>query len=318
MVFVVYSRRRCIAVSLHTLLRVFKRSSWRRLLLAVVLATTAAAVIVAVDKLCCLPARAPPRYAAFGVDRHPSVMRLLETDVLISRLADDDDDDESANDNVNAAETVGVFLVTGLPTSPQTLSQHGTAASDLRCVPSYRYQIFLITSTMPESSDLFPRTTEDRKQFVDDDVNNATVRQLRRRCLESGSTSVIVWRVQVRGGVTPSVVADLVTEAYVDNITWYDVIFLPRMTSLFPVWDRWPPTELSVRTHVGVALKTDDVATRVAFHRTHLDIFGDSWPHWIRTGADVARYLEDVYADDNSSPLYNSSFVRDERAWLRR
>jgi len=316
MVCVVRTRGRHISVRLDTVLRVLRLSSWRRLSLAVVLAAAAIVFVIAVDRLCCLPAPAPPRYAAFGVDRHPSVMRLLEADVLITRLADDDDDD-SASDNENAAETVGVFVVAGLSTSPQTLSQHGTG-SDLLCLPTYRYQIFIVTSTMPESSDLFSQTTEDSKQFLDDDVNNATARQLRRRCLEAGSTSVIVWQVQVRGGVTPSVVADLLTEAYVDNITWYDVIFLARMTSPFPVWRRWPPTELSVRPHVGIALKTDDVSTRVAFHRTHLDIFGDSWPHWMRTGADVATYLQDVYSADNSSQLSNSSSVRDERAWLRR
>jgi len=317
MVCVVRTRRRHVAVPLHAVLRVLRLSSWRRLSLAVVLAAAATVLVVAVDRLCCPPAPVPPRYAAFGVDRHPSVMRLLEADVLITRLADDDDDHDSASDNEHAAETVGVFLVTGLSTSPQTLSLHDTGR-DLLCLPSYRYQIFIVTSTTPQSSDLFPRTTEDRKQFLDDNVNNATARQLRRRCLEAGSTSVIAWQVQVRGGVTPSVVADLLTEAYVDNITWYDVIFLAHMTSPFPVWRRWPPTELIVRPHVGVALQTDGVSTRVAFHRTHLDILGDSWPHWMRTGVDVARYLDDIYSTDNSSQLYNSSSVRDKRAWLRR
>jgi len=296
----VHIRRRSIT-ALHMLIRIVKLASRRPLMVAVFLFAVVMAVLVsAVVEIMFL--HVPPRYVVFGVDRRPSVMRLLESNILITRLSDDDDE----SDHVKPTETIGVFVVVGQSTTRQEASQPGTG-SDWQCLSSYRYHIFIITSVTP---DLFFGASKDRKQYVDD-VNN-TARQLRRGCIEAGSTSVILWQVQFRGSrVAPSVVADLVTEAYVDNFTWYDVIFAPRLTASFPEWGHWPPTELSVSPHVGVALKYDGVCTRVAFHRTHLDIFGDSWPHWLHTGADVARYLQDVYSD-NSSALFN------ERAWLRR
>lgn len=151
--------------------------------------------------------------------------------------------------------------------------------------------------------------------------------------------------MDVAFNVVPSLVADLITEAYVDNITWYDVIFLPpsimtsSMTSI-PAWSRWPPDELGPGPlYVGPAAveqtdegQTDDrpwrqhraIISRVAFYRTHLDIFGDAWPHWIRTASQVVSYIKDVYAVvEDSSPagpsftLYDDA-IRNDRAWLRR
>ena len=313
---VVQIRRRCV-VALHTVIRVIKLVARRRLLVALLFAATTAVLLFAVGKLLyenLYLFAERPSYVVFGVDRRPSVLRLLSSDILITRLDDGDDSDDETT-----PETVGVFVVMlGLSMSHQTMSQPG-AGTGFRCIPSHRHQIFIITSATSESSDPLSWTSEDRKQHGDN-VVNTTARQLRRGCVEAGLTSVIVWQVQVSGNVTPSVVSDLVTEAYVDNITWYDVIFLRRMTSLFPVWGRWPPAELRLPSHVGVAVRTDAVGTRVAFHRTHLEIFGDSWPYWIQTDADVARYLKDVYAD-SSSPDSSSILdgaVRDDRTWLRR
>ena len=333
---VVKRRRRCV-VALHTMNRIIKLvSRRRRLLVAVLFAATTAVILFAVGKLLAgrprnvvfskLSARRSrnvvvsklsarrPRYVVFGVDRHPSVLRLLSSDILITRLDDGDDSDDETT-----PETVGVFVVMlGLSMSHQTMSQPG-AGTGFRCIPSHRHQIFIITSATSESSDPLSWTSEDRKQHGDN-VVNTTARQIRRGCVEAGLTSVIVWQVQVSGNVTPSVVSDLVTEAYVDNITWYDVIFLRRMTSLFPVWGRWPAAELSLPSHVGVAVRTEAVGTRVAFHRTHLEIFGDSWPYWIQTDAEVARYLKDVYADSSSLDISSilDGAVRDDRTWLRR
>ena len=313
MIFIVRIRRHCVS-ALNTVIQIIKLACRRRLLLVVLLAATTTVLVFTVYKLKLLFLPAPSRYVTFGVDRHPSVLRLLHSDILVTRLYDDD------HHHDRMVETVGVFVVMGLSTSRRTLPQPAIG-SRLGCLPSYRYQIFIITSVTTESSDPLSRTSEDRKQYGDDDVNNAA-RQFRRGCTDAGSMSVIVWHVQVSGNFSAHVVADLLTEAYVDNITWYDVIFFPRMTSAFPVWDRWPPTELSLPSYVGVAVKTVDVGTRIAFHRTHLDIFGDSWPPWLRTGADVARYLKDVYAN-SSAPSYNTSssldsVVRHERTWLRR
>jgi len=255
------------------------------------------------------------RYAVFGLDSHPSVMRLLATDVTITRLVVDDEEryDERANTTAAAAaDTIGVFVVVNSSTSFQTESW-SDAGDSLRCVPSYRYRVFVVSSS--ESSD-----------GVDD-----VARQLRRACVQTAgattATPVVVWLVRVRGDVAASVVADLVTEAYVDNVTWYDVVFLPRITS-FPTWRRWPPAQLGAPpSHVGAAVMRDPVAAavaRVAFHRTHLDIFGDCWPAPTRSGADVARYLTDVYANDaRDSPVHDTtttvdSALRDDRTWLQR
>jgi len=94
--------------------------------------------------------------------------------------------------------------------------------------------------------------------------------------------------------MTASVLADLMTEAYVDNVTWYDVMFLATMTSRNPAWSRWPPVKLSGQLgYVGVAVRRDFEAVRAMFHRTHLDIFGDAWPHSFSTGTDAARYVSD-------------------------
>ena len=289
-----------------TLIRMIGLASRRRLIITLAFTTTV--LVFTVCKMLL-----SPRYAVFGLDRHPSVMRLLESDIFITRL--DENDDE--NDDVKTAETVGVFLAFSPSTSPQTASQPETARDHIlsTCSPSYRYQIFLITSV---ASEQFYRTPEDETQYGDGDVN-AVARQLRGRCIEAGSTSVVVWQVLVSARVAPSVVADLVTEAYVDNVTWYDVIFVAQLTSPFPVWDRWPPTEITPPSYVGAAVKTDDVgSTRIAFHRTHLDIFGDCWPHRMKTSKDVAKYLKDIYAD--SAPLSSTvdGAVDENRAWLRR
>jgi len=309
--FVVVARRCCI-VALSAVFRMIRLTSRRRLTVAVMLAVTLAVLVFAVGK----PFFLAPRYAVFGVDRHPSVLRLLESDVRITRLRyDEDDHDES--DNEKTSETVGLFLVINPSTPGQIVLQSEIANNLPMCLPSYRYQIFAVTSATTESSGPFSRTLEDRKQHSGDDVKTAA-RQLRRKCIEAGSTSVIVWQVDVSGSVAPAVVADLVTEAYVDNITWYDVIFFPRITSPFPVWGRWPPTELALPSYVGAAVIIDDMRVRVAFHRTHLEIFGDSWPYWIQTGTEVARYLKDVYADSLSPPSTLDGAVREHRAWLRR
>ena len=202
---------------------------------------------------------------------------------------------------------LSVFFVVG----PST-SRFETAASDLMtCLASYRYQMFVVTSQ------------SDRKQY--DDVIIA--RTAARLCIAAGATSVVAWRVDVAGPVvSPSLVADLVTEAYVDNVTWYDVVFLAggggtTSSSSFPAArSRWPPPPDEARPPLYGRVWVDDERGRVAFHRTHLDVFGDGWPHWMQTGSEVASYLKDVYAADISSPP-SSTFddaVREDRAWLRR
>jgi len=41
-----------------------------------------------------------PRYAVFGLERRSSVMRLLESDVVVTRLDDHDEDDKDVSDAV--------------------------------------------------------------------------------------------------------------------------------------------------------------------------------------------------------------------------
>ena len=146
----------------------------------------------------------------------------------------------------------------------------------------------------------------------------------------SGALAVLVWLVRVHVGVAAtSLVADLLTEAYVDNVTWYDVIWTTTSSSL-PAWDDggWPPGGVGAPSAslVGAAVKVEGrgggAGTRLAFHRTHLDVFGDCWPPSIDHVDDVASYLTRVYSnsptptDDPATVL--DSVVRDHRAWLQR
>ena len=311
----------CLIATMNTVVRRIKLVPRRKLWVA---ALVLAVLVFAFCNQFFLPA--PLRFAVFGLDRHSSVMGLSESDVLVTRI---DDDDAYEIDSVQTAETIGVFVVIGSATWRRRAS-HREPDSYLQCLSSYRYQIFVIAYPLPgsESSDTSSLTLEDRKQYDDDDDAKLIADQLRAVCIESGSLSVVAWMVRVSIGVSMAIVADLVTEAYVDNVTWYDVVFPPSLTSSFPEWDSWPPAELGPVPHIGAAVKTDAASgTRVAFHRTHVEIFGDVWPHWAATGADVAGYLKAVYADNPASTSYSSSSssssghdsaVLNDCAWLRR
>jgi len=187
MVFVVRgARRRCVSAVLRVVVRTVRRPRLcPRLSVAVVLIAAAlVALVFAVVKLSFLPP--PPRYAVFGLDRHQSVTRLLESDVSVTRL----DDDGVENRTASTGETVGIFLVID-----PTLLQHQTASPgnvpNLGCRPSYRYHVFIITSSVLEPA----QQSEDRKQYLhDNDVNNATVSQLRHGCMrEAGATFCLFW-----------------------------------------------------------------------------------------------------------------------------
>ena len=108
---------------------------------------------------------AAPRYVVLGPDERQSVMRLVDTDVSIARLADDRDDDERRRyRHAASADAVGVFVVR------QPATSSAETGNSLRCRSSYRYQIFVVSSAS-EFSD------------GDDDLGQ----QLRRSCVRAGA-----------------------------------------------------------------------------------------------------------------------------------
>jgi hypothetical protein len=274
----------------------------------------------------------PPRYAAFGIDQHCSAMGLLKEEVDVRLVTNHD---YLEGDDTEVSDAVGIFVVLDRHKVPAFV-RHLTAGvngSLLNCFRPYRYHIYLISTFAADG----PSQESDKdaaRGTRADPVMDAAARQLRRQCLDGAPLSVAVWIVRVaaidgrsisgQATIPLPVVADVVTEAYVMNVTWYDVIFVTSFssTSLMSACsvDR-RPLKVNLRAttgrgpwkgeHIGVEVCRLDLSpgrglagrgvnlktgARAFFHRTHVEIFGDSWPRDLQTTDDVTWYLDDVYS----------------------